>query len=85
MAGIFNLLFGCTHKNYSFPITPRNSTRKPAAALTTGTYVVCTDCGAEFPYDWQGMKIVSANYVSPVAEESTCKTADVGTCRQRVE
>lgn len=24
----------------------------------TGTYVVCLDCGEEFPYDWQAMAIV---------------------------
>jgi hypothetical protein len=23
-----------------------------------GTYVVCLDCGKEFPYDWQRMEIV---------------------------
>ncbi|HET9742748.1 MAG TPA: hypothetical protein VFQ00_08365 [Terriglobales bacterium] len=29
-------------------------------ASVTGTYVVCLDCGKEFPYDWQEMKLVSA-------------------------
>jgi hypothetical protein len=29
----------------------------PAAAVT-GTYVVCLDCGKEFPYDWAEMKMV---------------------------
>jgi hypothetical protein len=24
----------------------------------TGTYVVCLDCGQEFPYDWNAMKLV---------------------------
>jgi hypothetical protein len=32
----------------------------PAAAQTTGTYVVCLDCGKEFAYDWQAMKVVDA-------------------------
>jgi hypothetical protein len=25
----------------------------------SGTYVVCLDCGKEFPYDWQQMRVVS--------------------------
>ena len=24
----------------------------------TGTYVVCLECGKEFPYDWHEMKVV---------------------------
>jgi hypothetical protein len=23
------------------------------------TYIVCLDCGKEFPYDWQKMKVVA--------------------------
>jgi hypothetical protein len=56
---LVNLLFGCWHKHYSFPITARGSRRSQAAAVT-GTYVVCLDCGKEFPYDWQEMKIVTS-------------------------
>lgn len=26
----------------------------------TGTYVVCLECGREFPYDWQEMKIITS-------------------------
>ncbi len=54
---LVDLLFGCWHKNYSFPITTRGQRRGAAAA--TGTYVVCLDCGKEFPYDWREMKVVS--------------------------
>ena len=32
--------------------------RRSEAASVTGTYVVCLDCGREFPYDWSEMKIV---------------------------
>ena len=32
--------------------------RRSAAASVTGTYVVCLDCGREFPYDWKEMKMV---------------------------
>jgi hypothetical protein len=58
---VFDMLFGCWHKNYSFPITAKkgNGLRSQAARLT-GTYVVCLDCGKEFPYDWNHMKVLSA-------------------------
>ena len=54
-----NMLFGCSHKKLSFPISVRGARRRssPAASLT-GTYVVCLDCGHEFPYDWNEMKVV---------------------------
>ena len=56
---LLNVLFGCTHKKLSFPITVRGALRRSsAAAATTGTYVVCLDCGQEFPYDWSEMKVV---------------------------
>ena len=56
-----DFLFGCWHRNYSFPITSKPGHRRSEAALVTGTYVVCLDCGKEFPYDWREMKVVSAN------------------------
>lgn len=56
---VLDFLFGCWHRNYSFPITARSGKKSPAAVLT-GTYVVCLDCGKEFPYDWQQMKVVTA-------------------------
>ena len=43
-------LFGCSHSHCTFPIT---ATVQRAVA---STYVVCLDCGKEFPYDWQKMK-----------------------------
>lgn len=56
---LVDALFGCWHKNYSFPITTRRGHRRPAAASVTGTYVVCLDCGKEFPYSWQEMKVIA--------------------------
>jgi hypothetical protein len=55
---ILDALFGCGHKHYSFPITVKKGRRSPAACVT-GTYVVCLDCGKEFPYDWKQMKMVA--------------------------
>lgn len=53
-------LFGCRHSHYSFPVTVRRATRRPQAAALTGTYVVCLDCGKEFAYDWQEMKVITS-------------------------
>jgi len=57
-------LIGCKHKRLSFPQTPRRGTRKVKAALATGCYVVCLDCGEEFGYDWEEM-IVEVKNMSP--------------------
>jgi hypothetical protein len=55
---LFDLVFGCSHQRCSFPITVKGKLRRTAAASVTGTYVVCLDCGKEFPYDWKEMKLV---------------------------
>ena len=58
-AKLFDVLFGCWHRHYSFPITVRPGLRRNQAAALTGTYVVCLDCGKEFAYDWKEMKVVT--------------------------
>jgi hypothetical protein len=60
ITNIFNALFGCWHRNYSFPMTAKRGQRSAAASIT-GTYVVCLDCGKEFAYDWHQMKVISAD------------------------
>ena len=45
---LYEILFGCRHRRLSFPLTAKSDRR---------TYVVCLDCGKEFPYDWTQMKI----------------------------
>lgn len=57
---ILDMLFGCWHKRLSFPISTRRGERRIPAARQTGSYVVCLDCGREFAYDWQRMRIVSS-------------------------
>jgi len=54
-------LLGCRHKRITFPITEKPERRKSIASLPTGTYIVCIDCGKEFPYDWKQMKVVEAH------------------------
>jgi hypothetical protein len=60
MARLIDALFGCRHPRYSFPVTLRGSARRPQAGALTGTYVACLDCGKEFPYDWQQMKVITS-------------------------
>jgi len=57
---LINAVFGCRHDRYSFPVTIRRAQRRPQAAALTGTYVVCLDCGKEFAYDWQQMKVIES-------------------------
>ena len=60
IAELFDACFGCSHGHYTFPITVRPGSRRNKAASLTGTYVVCLDCGKEFPYDWQEMKVITS-------------------------
>ncbi len=55
---LFDLVFGCSHRRCSFPITVKSKIQRGPVASITGTYVVCLDCGKEFPYDWEEMKLV---------------------------
>jgi hypothetical protein len=57
---LIDAFFGCRHSRYSFPVSVRRATRRPQAAALTGTYVACLDCGKEFPYDWQEMKVITS-------------------------
>lgn len=55
---LFNMLLFCSHRRTTFPLTTcsdvcESSTTRPHKR----TYVVCLDCGKEFPYDWKEMRI----------------------------
>ena len=67
---LFDLVFGCSHQRCSFPITVRGNLRRSAAASVTGTYVVCLDCGNEFPYDWKEMKLIRSKPRMAASQES---------------
>jgi hypothetical protein len=67
---LFDLVFGCWHKRCSFPLTIRGKLRRSTeAASVTGTYVVCLDCGREFPYDWSRMKMLASKLRAAWAAE----------------
>jgi hypothetical protein len=70
MGKVFDALFGCWHQRYSFPITVKAGVRRNKAAALTGTYVVCLDCGKEFGYDWQEMRVVSGTQTQASAVRS---------------
>ncbi len=59
-AKVLDAMFGCRHPRFSFPVTIRGKGRRPQAGALTGTYVVCLECGHEFPYDWQDMKVITS-------------------------
>jgi hypothetical protein len=48
---VFESLFGCAHKRTTFPITPKRPSVRP------GAYVACLDCGKEFAYNWNQMRL----------------------------
>src|ERR1700689_4714474 len=67
---LMDAMFGCRHARYSFPITVRAGSRRHPAAQRTGTYVACLDCGREFRYDWQEMKIIGSQGVGSQSKET---------------
>jgi hypothetical protein len=72
---LFDTFFGCKHSHYTFPISLRSGSRRNSAARLTGTYVACLDCGKEFPYDWQEMKVINSlaeqrHYVASLAHKA---------------
>jgi len=70
LQSILNALFYCTHQRTTFPLTPGRKNAAPSATRRN-TYVVCLDCGKEFAYDWDGMRIgqpVAVQVQTPEAE-----------------
>lgn len=51
-------MFRCQHRRTTFPLTPARS-RKGADSgeKHAETYVVCLDCGKQFIYDWENMRL----------------------------
>lgn len=71
---ILNTLFSCSHQRTTFPLTPsRRSCYQAPGASAHGTYVVCLDCGKEFSYNWDQMRVGvtlpnKTGRLAPVAE-----------------
>ena len=50
---LINLVFRCPHRRLTRPVTPVSRRGEPSG----DTYVVCLDCGKQFSYDWEKMRI----------------------------
>jgi hypothetical protein len=73
---VLELLFGCAHNHYSFPITMRKRSSGKPLASSPATYVVCLDCGKEMPYDWKEMRVGSPKAeIVPVSPFATKEAA----------
>ena len=57
LQSLLNTLFGCSHHRTTFPQTPARKAAYQAPMTRNGTYVVCLDCGKEFAYDWNSMRV----------------------------
>ena len=70
LQSFLNSLFGCNHRNTTFPQTPvrRNSAYLAPGVARHGMYVTCLDCGKELDYNWEEMRIGKAVERSPAAE-----------------
>ena len=53
LESVIRLLFRCSHKRLTLPMTPMGKTGVP----TGKPYVVCLDCGCQFAYDWKEMRV----------------------------
>jgi hypothetical protein len=52
------ILFPCSHARMTFPMTMRRR------GIPVGPpHVVCLDCGREFEYDWQEMRVAGERRV----------------------
>lgn len=58
MARLIDALLGCSHNRTTFPFTIKTGQQSDSQRQSE-TYIVCLDCGKEFPYDWHAMKFVS--------------------------
>ena len=50
---LLNLMFRCSHRQLTRPVTPVSKAGVPHGE----TYVVCLDCGKQFAYDLDRMRI----------------------------
>jgi hypothetical protein len=53
MDTVLNLMFRCSHRHLTRPVTPVRKQGEPQG----GTYVVCLDCGKQFAYDLDRMRV----------------------------
>ena len=59
--------FSCPHHHLSFPMTMKRE-RPSLKGPSKHTYVVCLDCGKQFPYDWESLGTSADPFPSPLAK-----------------
>ena len=53
-------LYGCTHRRTTLPVTLPTGLRVDGRqSIQSETYIVCLECGRQFPYDWSTMRVGS--------------------------
>src|SRR5437667_7881455 len=57
------MLFRCSHRRTTFPLTQARKTGADASEI----YVVCLDCGKQFVYDWEHMRIAKPVDIAAVS------------------
>ena len=69
---ILNGLFGCSHQRTTFPLTPLRRIAGISSPNTAskGAYVVCLDCGKEFAYNWDAMRVGEQMQAAHTAAEA---------------
>ena len=60
---ILNLVFRCSHQRITRPITPASK----GVDRSGETYVVCLECGKQFSYDLDAMRVGKPVAASPTA------------------
>jgi hypothetical protein len=65
LGSLFDLVFSCKHRRTTFPFTPvKRKTAGTQGEFPAETYVVCLDCGKQFAYDWETMRLGNAVDIS---------------------
>ncbi len=59
-------LFGCFHRKTTFPMRPPSRDAVSSVDARRSNYVVCLDCGKEFEYDWNAMRIGASRAPKPL-------------------
>jgi DNA-directed RNA polymerase subunit RPC12/RpoP len=68
---MLNLLFRCSHRRLTRPVAPITKAGQPHSQ----SYVVCLDCGKQFEYDLNEMRIVKPINHSRIAAVASAAPA----------
>ncbi len=70
LQALFELIFGCRHRAFSWPLTVRKPRKR--------TYVACLSCGTEFDYDFEAMRLCE-----PITREIAARPEHAPSMRAR--